>query len=76
MNQKFESGTIRQSLHRLREEGFCITEGALRTWVKNGQIPASYCGKRAYIYYPNVIEFLKKGTQPQEKTADGIRRIG
>lgn len=76
MTPKLEIGTIRQSLKRLHEEGFCITEGALRTWVKNGQIPASYCGKRAYIYYPNVIEFLKKGTQPQEKTADGIRRIG
>lgn len=76
---KYETGTIPQTLKRLREEGIYITENALRTWVKTGSIPASYCGKRAYLWYPNVLAFLRKGTAPAEtpsKTANGIRRIG
>ena len=76
---KFETGTIPQILTRLREEGIYISENALRTWVKAGSIPASYCGKRAYLWYPNVLAFLREGNTlvvTPSKTVNGIRRIG
>jgi len=76
---KYETGTIPQTLKRLKEEGIYVTENALRTWVKTGSIPASYCGKRAYLWYPNVLAFLRDGNTPTvtlSKTVNGIRRIG
>lgn len=77
MVKKFESGTIRQTLQRLREEGYFISENALRIWVKSGLIPANYCGMRAYLYYPNVINFLQQGnTSPNADVTNGIRKIG
>ena len=75
----FETGTIPQTLEHLRADGFYISENALRTWVKTGSIPASYCGKRAYIWYPNVLAFLREGNAPAvtpTKAVNGIRRIG
>ena len=75
----FETGTIPQTLEHLRADGIYISENALRTWVKTGNIPASYCGRRAYLWYPNVLAFLREGTAPAvapPKTANGIRRIG
>lgn len=72
----YQTGSIRQTLQRLHAEGYCVSENALRTWVKSGQIPASYCGKRAYVYYPNVLAFLKAGTTAQKEPLTGIRRIG
>jgi len=77
MVKKFESGTIRQTLQRLHEEGYHISESALRVWVKSGLIPANYCGIRAYLYYPNVIRFLQQGsTPPAPAVSNGIRKIG
>ena len=76
---KYETGTIPQTLIRLREEGIYISESALRTWVRNGSIPANYCGKRAYLWYPNVLNFLKGGTTrpvAEQPAVAGIRRIG
>ena len=76
---RFETGTIPQTLSRLREDGIYISENALRVWIKSGQIPANYCGKRAYIWYPHVISFLQRGTVPMSEPActvtNGIRRI-
>lgn len=74
----FESGTIPQTLAHLRADGINVSENALRTWVKNGSIPASYCGKRAYLWYPNVLAFLRDGSAPaatRSKAINGIRKI-
>lgn len=51
-------GTIRQVQRQLNEEGYCISENALRRWVKSGQIPAVYSGVTAYIALDTVINFL------------------
>ena len=75
----FETGTIPQTLEHLRADGFYVSENALRTWVKTGSIPASYCGRRAYIWYPNVLAFLREGNTSAvtpSKAVNGIRRIG
>ena len=45
--QKYDVGTIRQTLDRLHSEGISVTESSLRTWVRTGVIPAAYCGQKA-----------------------------
>ena len=53
-----EVGSIRQIHRRLRQEGFCIGEAALRLWVKDGTLPAVYTGNKALISYNRVLEIL------------------
>lgn len=76
--QKYDVGTIRQTLDRLHSEGISVTESSLRTWVRTGVIPAAYCGQKAYLYYPNVMKVQMEGTPLPElppEVTDGIRRI-
>ena len=75
----YNTGTIRQTHQRLQEEGMNISENTLRVWVREKILPAAFCGKKAYIYYPNVIELIKSGnspTSPQPEVNHGIRKIG
>lgn len=51
-------GTIRRIHRRLLEEGYQISEHALRQWVRCGQIPATHSGNTAYISYYKVVEHL------------------
>ncbi len=51
-------GTVRQIQRRLQEEGFQITEYALRLWIKDGSLPAVYSGKKALISYKKVLEII------------------
>ena len=53
--------TINETLERARAEGITLTETALRRWVKNGQIPAVYAGKKALIFWPNLVKFVCGG---------------
>lgn len=46
------------ALARANEDGYHFSEYALRRWIKEGRIPVRYVGKKALIYYPNLIEFL------------------
>lgn len=62
---KYMTNSIRQTVAALREEGIVISENALRVWVKKGDIPAVYSGTKAYLWYPNVIAFLKTGSAAQ-----------
>jgi len=77
--QYTEMSTIPRTLNRLHTDGYPISMRSLRTWVKNGDIPAVICGNRPYIWYPAVIEFLQRGnsaTQVQTPAEiNGIRRI-
>lgn len=54
--------TINETLERARAEGIPLPETALRRWVKNGEIPAVYAGKKALLYWPNVVRFVCGGT--------------
>lgn len=77
---EYNTGTIRQTIARLHREGMNVTENSLRVWVRAGVLPAAFCGKKAYIYYPNVIKLLTEGIPPQQKpepvAVNGIRCIG
>lgn len=75
----YNSGTIRQTHQRLQEEGLNISENTLRVWVRQGILPAAFCGKKAYIFYPNVLDVIKTGTTPtlsQPEVVCGIRKLG
>ncbi len=75
----YNTGTIRQTHQRLLEEGMNISENTLRVWVRQKVLPAAFCGKKAYIYYPNVLELIKSGTSTiafQPEVVHGIRKIG
>ena len=51
--------TILQVLERLKADGLPLSEYALRLMVKRGAIPVRYAGKKALIYYPNVISYIQ-----------------
>ena len=36
---------------------------ALRRWVKSGEVPALYCGKKALINLDKLIDYLERGEQ-------------
>ena len=59
-----QCGSIHEIYRRLQEEGYRIGEAALRAWVKNGQIPAVYRGKRALVLYEDVLAFISRPMPP------------
>lgn len=70
------TNSIPNTLKRLHDEGYPVSENALRCWVKSGKIPAVYSGRRAYLWYPNVLAFLRgEATQGKKEDEIGIRRI-
>ena len=62
MNNFSDVATINQTLARAKAENMYIPETALRRWVKNGDVPARFSGNVAYIFWPNLLNFLKNGT--------------
>lgn len=52
-------GTIRQVHGRLTQEGYQISECALRKWIKEGRLPAVYTGNKALISFEKVVELLE-----------------
>ena len=74
----YETGSIREIHQRLKAEGHHISEGTIRAWVKQGILPASFIGKKAYIQYKNVIRLLEQGTRTPDEPAPsvgGIRKV-
>ena len=75
----YETGSIRQIHRRLVNDGHCVAESSLRKWVKQGIVPAAFCGNRAYIQYKSVLKVLEEGTPFIPKVVpaveQGIRRI-
>ncbi|MBR2132560.1 MAG: hypothetical protein IJ955_08535 [Oscillospiraceae bacterium] len=55
---EYKVGTIRQIHRRLVQEGYGVSEYALRQWVKMGELPAVYAGNKALISYDNVLTLL------------------
>ena len=55
--------TLPQLHKELNEMGIPISMNALRVWVKQGKIPAVYCGKKAIVNMDAVIDFLERGEQ-------------
>ena len=76
---EFKTGSIREVHSRLVAEGYHVSEHSIRCWVKQGLVPAAYCGRKAYINYDAVVTVLNNGTpQPQPDTSTsvpGIRKV-
>lgn len=51
-------GTIREVHHRLVQEGYQVSEYALRRWIKEETLPAAHTGNKALISYNKVLEIL------------------
>ena len=62
MNDFSDVATISQTLARAKAENMYIPETALRRWVRDGDVPASFVGKKALIYWPALMRFLPGGT--------------
>lgn len=56
-----QTGTIREIHQRLVDNGFHVSEYAIRRWIKMGVLPAAYAGNKALISYANVIKLLEGG---------------
>ncbi len=55
--------TIRGTVKRAKAEGLCISDYALRNWVRTGVVPSVPVGdKKRLIYFPNLVRFLTTGT--------------
>jgi hypothetical protein len=76
---QYQNLTPRETVARLREDGYRVSEYALRSWVRSGAIPVRSIGKKALIYYPNVLAFLQcadgQDNTPPPAVVGGIRRI-
>lgn len=53
--------SIRQCVECGKAEGLPIPEVALRRWIKTGELRAVYAGRKALIYWPALVRFLKGG---------------
>ena len=72
--------TIREAVQRAKEEGLCVTEYALRQWVRSGAIPTRKVGQKALLFYPNLVRYLQCedgcDNKPTTVTAfQGVRRV-
>jgi len=64
----YQMATITETASHLKDDGYDIAVCALRRFIKEGNIPAVYSGKKAMVYYPNVISFLTSGAYNPEPT--------
>lgn len=62
--------SIRQCVERGKAEGLPIPEVALRRWVKSGAVRAIYAGRKALIFWPNLVRFITSGDQSTVPTHD------
>ena len=57
--------TIKNTLDRLRAEGYMISEAALRGWVRSGEIRRIPQGRKSLIYFTDVVDFLENYPGPK-----------
>ena len=58
--------TLTGAARRARSEGYDITYHSLRNFVAAGYIPHVPNGNRIFVYYPNVIRFLREGVTAEQ----------
>lgn len=72
--------TIREAVQRAQNDGLPVKEYTLRAWIKAGAIPTRKVGRKALLYYPNLVRYLQceDGCDNAPATAQeyGIRRVG
>lgn len=52
-------GTIHQIHQQLVQDGYQVSECALRRWIKEGRLPAVHTGNKALISYSKVLDILE-----------------
>lgn len=70
--------TIREAVERARSDGLPVSEYTLRRWVKTGVIPVRTAGRKALIFYPNLVKFLTcqgGGDVPPSATKPGVNPL-
>lgn len=50
--------SINETVTRSKLEGVPIPETALRRWVRDGTVRATYSGRKALLYWPAVKKLL------------------
>ena len=61
MNTNAKLDTIANTHRRLRENGYMVSECAVRSWVKRGLLPSVKCGRKNLIFYTAVVQMLESG---------------
>ena len=56
--------TIREAVQRSKAEGVPVSEYTLRHWIKTGAVPVRMIGKKALLYYPNLVKYLQCEVSP------------
>lgn len=71
--------TIREAVERAKAEGMPVAEYTLRRWVRSGAIPSRNVGRKALLFYPNLVRYLQcqdgADNEPTTVAAGGIRRV-
>lgn len=49
----------REAVKRAKNDGYNISEYAVRQWIKTGSVPVRKVGNAFLIFYPNLIRFLE-----------------
>ena len=76
MSEFTQVATIPKTAARCKVEGIGLSAAQLRTLCKRGELKHTKMGNSALIYWPNLIEFLKNGSQVDKHSEMGkVRRI-
>ena len=72
--------TVREAVRRAGNEGLPVTEYSLRRWIKTGAVPVRSVGKKALLFYPNLVRYLQCEDGADNMLAavgpaHGIRRV-
>lgn len=65
-------GTTQQIVRQLHQEGYQISEYALRRWIAEGAIPSVSSGKKRLLVYAHVIEYLTTGSVALKPIATSV----
>ena len=66
--------SIAKTAERCKAEGIPLSEKLIRKLVKSDELPAVRSGKKALLYFPNVLEFVKSGNNRRDQ-ADQTGKI-
>lgn len=50
--------SVNRSVARAKLEGLPISETAVRRWIRDGTLKVAYSGKKALIYWPNLVKLI------------------
>lgn len=51
--------SVKEAVKRARADGMPISEYCLRRWIKTGEVPVRFVGRKALVYYPTLMAFMR-----------------